>query len=88
MRTGIVEANRSTLVAEHHGPSFLPDLIAVKAEGEHLPLSDGPSPELLRQHYERWLAALVDAQEKSTLPEQPSAEPDLHDFVVGLRLTA
>jgi predicted nucleotidyltransferase len=88
MRTGIVEANLSTLVAEHHGPSFLPDLIAVKAEGEHLPLSDGPSSELLWQTYERWLATLVDAQEKSTLPEQPSAEPDLHDFVVGLRLPA
>ncbi|MFI9387789.1 DNA polymerase beta superfamily protein [Kutzneria sp. NPDC052558] len=88
MRSGVIEANLGTLVAEHRGPSFLPDLIAVKAGGEHLPLADGPSPDLLWQTYERWLAELITAQEKSTLPEQPSAEPDLHDFVVHLRLKA
>ena len=60
--------------------------IAVKAGGEHLPLSDGPSPELLWRSYEHWLAELVAAQEKSTLPEHPSAGPGLHDFVVQLRL--
>lgn len=88
MRTGVIEANLAVLVAEIGGPSFLPELIEAKAAGEHLTLSGGPSPELLWQTYERWLAALVTAQEKSALPEQPSAEADLHDFVVSIRLKA
>jgi hypothetical protein len=60
--------------AERHGPAFLPELILAKAAGEHLTLSGRPSPELLWQTHERWLTA----QEKSTLAEHPSAEPDLH----------
>lgn len=88
MRTGAIEADLSVLVSELHGPSFLPELILAKAAGEHPTLSGGPSPELLWQTYERWLTELVTAQEKSTLPEHPSAEPDLHRFVVSLRLTA
>ncbi|GAA3432132.1 nucleotidyltransferase domain-containing protein [Kutzneria kofuensis] len=88
MRTGVIEADLSVLVESLDGPSFLPELIAAKAAGEHLTLTGGPSPEQLWQTYEQWLAELVAAQEKSTLPEQPSAEPQLHDFVVRLRLTA
>jgi predicted nucleotidyltransferase len=87
MRTGIVEANLSTLVDELDGPRFLGELIEAKAAGEHLTLTDGPSPQVLWQTYEQWLAELVEAQEKSSLPEQPTAEPRLHDFVVRLRLT-
>ena len=88
MRAGVVQADLSVLVSELRGPSFLAELITAKAAGEHLTLSGGPSAELLWQTYERWLAELIAAQEKSTLPEQPSAEPQLHDFVVQLRLKA
>ena len=70
MRTGD-RGDLSVLVSELHGPSFLPELITAKAAGEHLTLSGGPSQELLWQTYERWLAELVTAQERSTLPEHP-----------------
>ncbi|MEV6606959.1 nucleotidyltransferase domain-containing protein [Kutzneria sp. NPDC051319] len=88
MRTGAIEADLSVLVSELHGPSFLPELITAKAAGEHLTLTGGPSQELLWQTYEHWLAELVTAQERSTLPDHPSAEADLHKFVVQLRLDA
>ena len=89
MRSGNVEANLSALVSELDGPAFLPELVGAKAAGEHLSLSGvsgAPSAQRLWQAYEQWLATLVSAQEESALPEQPSAEPLLQEFVVRLRL--
>jgi predicted nucleotidyltransferase len=91
MRTGAVEADLTVLLSELRGPSFLPELVAAKAAGEHLSLAGlggAPSPQILWQSYERWLAELVTAQERSTLPDHPTAEPALHNFVVTLRLAA
>ena len=85
MRTGVVEANLSTLNDSARLP-YLDELIARKVAGpeqDHLP------PTNLRLHtaeYERLVGVLRAAADASHLPEMPRAKPALHDLLIRLRL--
>lgn len=82
MRTGVVQANLRELPG---GPSYLPELMAAKAEAEHAPL-DGPSQDRLAADVARLQGELDEAEAASTLPDRPSAEPALHELLVSARL--
>lgn len=83
MRTGEVQADLRELPG---GPSYLPELMAAKAEAEHAPLS-GPSGERLAEDVTRLQAALDEEEAESKLPDQATAEPALHDLLVRARLS-
>jgi hypothetical protein len=61
--------------------------MAAKAGGEHraLPAELG-TPAAIEQDVNRLHAILDDAQQTSTLPDRPAAEPALHDFLIRQRL--
>jgi predicted nucleotidyltransferase len=85
LKTGQVEANLPRLNTAFRLP-FIPDLIAQK-EQEHAVLTDLD----LEMHQ----AAIIQLQQQletafqdSPLPEAPTNHPELHDFLVRLRLEA
>ncbi|WP_410790378.1 DNA polymerase beta superfamily protein [Kribbella sp. C-35] len=83
MRTGVVQADLRELAG---GPSYLPELMAAKAEAEHAPL-EGPSGERLVEDVRRLQAVLDEAEAGSGLPDRPAAEAGLHDLLVRVRLS-
>lgn len=83
MRTGVVQADLREL---RGGPSYLPELMAAKAEAEHAPL-DGPLQERLATDVARLQGELDEAEAASKLPDRPSAEPALHQLLVLARLS-
>jgi uncharacterized protein len=90
MRTSRLQAHLPTLVAETpEAPVYLPTLMLAKASGEHTLLAsvpDAPGQELIDADLARLHAALDEAAVDSKLPDRPTAEPALHDLVVGARL--
>ncbi|MEW1841332.1 nucleotidyltransferase domain-containing protein [Nonomuraea angiospora] len=80
MRTGELEADLTRLYA--YGPAYLPDLVAAKAEAEHV---RAPSTLGLEADVERMTAVLEQARDSSALPERATAEAALHDLVVRAR---
>ncbi|XVV06164.1 nucleotidyltransferase domain-containing protein [Actinosynnema sp. CA-248983] len=89
MRAGEVVANLPRLTEAHGGPGYLPDLVEAKALGEHR-LLEGvpgrPDPARIAADVEHWHAVLEEAHERTALPAAPTAEPELDDFVLDLRL--
>lgn len=88
MRSGEVQADLrvlSTTVAE--APSYIGELMAAKAAGEHreLPAEIG-TPTTIEADVNRLHAVLDEAQQTSALPDRPAAEPALHDFLIRQRL--
>ncbi|WP_350278236.1 nucleotidyltransferase domain-containing protein [Kribbella sp. HUAS MG21] len=83
MRTGEVQADLRELDA---GPSYLPELMAAKAEAEHAPL-DGPTREQLAADVLRLHGVLDEAEAVTGLPDRPAAEPGLHELLVRARLS-
>ncbi|MFI5978334.1 DNA polymerase beta superfamily protein [Streptomyces sp. NPDC051452] len=84
MRSGEVQAHLPTLLDMVDAPGYLPELIAAKAEREHLAADvDGARVEA---DVERLQALLDEAQAGSALPDAPGAHDALHDFVVRVRL--
>ncbi|MFI5729142.1 DNA polymerase beta superfamily protein [Kribbella sp. NPDC051587] len=84
MRTGVVQADLRELL--DGAPSYLPELMAVKAEAEHGAL-EGPSVEVLTADVERLQAELDAAEAASQLPESAVAEPELNDLLIRVRLS-
>ena len=84
MRSGEVQADLPTLAVQVASPSYLPDLIAAKAEREHGP-ADVPHARV-EEDVERLHVLLDEAQDASALPDAPSAYDALHAFVVRVRL--
>lgn len=82
MRTGIVQADLRELPG---GPSYLPELMAAKAEAEHAPL-DGPSGDRLAADVTRLQNVLDEAEAVTGLPDRPSAEDGLNELLVRVRL--
>ncbi|WP_406107769.1 nucleotidyltransferase domain-containing protein [Streptomyces sp. NBC_01003] len=84
MRTGEVQAHLPTLLGELEAPSYLPELIAAKAEAEHGAADIGHAR--VADDIETLHAVLDAAQEGSALPDAPTVHDALHDLVVRLRL--
>ncbi|MFC0039810.1 DNA polymerase beta superfamily protein [Actinomadura rayongensis] len=86
MRTGEVEADLTRLAPEY-GPAYLTELIAAKREAElgTLP-ADAPSRARLAADVAALADRLEDERDGSPLPDEPPARPDLHAFVVRIRL--
>ncbi|WP_427884761.1 nucleotidyltransferase domain-containing protein [Kribbella sp. GL6] len=82
MRTGVIQADLRELTG---GPSYLPELMAAKAEAEHAPL-DGPPDELLAADVVRLQNVLDEAEAVTGLPDRPSAEAGLNDLLIKVRL--
>lgn len=82
MRTGIVQADLRELPG---GPSYLPELMAAKAEAEHAPL-DGPAGERLAADVARLQNVLDEAEAVTGLPDRPSAEGGLNELLIRVRL--
>jgi predicted nucleotidyltransferase len=84
MRTGEVEANLVRL-NELYPLGQVPDLIASKLAGaEQSALADADF-DFHRREYDRLLAELNEAYEKSSLPEGPSARAALNNLLIRLR---
>ncbi len=84
MKTGEVEANLLALNERYPLPQ-LPDLVARKLSGkEQSELRDADFDFHYRE-YERLRTAMQTAQDRSTLPEAPSARPALNDLLRRLR---
>jgi predicted nucleotidyltransferase len=85
MQTGVVEANLVTL-NEKFQLSYLPDLINVKVTGaEKATLGTGDWV-FHQQEYLRLCQSLEEASQKSYLPDESSAQSDLHELLIRLRL--
>jgi hypothetical protein len=82
-------AHLPTLIGGRPELSYLADLVAAKVDAEHGTASAVPGMSAIEQvaaDVARLHAALEDARERSSLPEQPSASAALHDLVVRVRL--
>lgn len=84
METGEIEANLLRL-NEKFNLSYLPELLARKAEAERASLPAGDET-LYEKEYARLVAKLEQARDNSSLPENPSARPALNDLLLSLRL--
>ena len=79
MRTGEVEANLVTLNERYPLP-YVPDLVARKLGGPEQSKLTNSDFDFHRREYERLLAELNEASERSSLPEIPTAKPALNDL--------
>ena len=85
LRTGQLEASLPALL--DLAPAWTPDALAAKAADERLPVERAglPGVERLQADVERMTRVLEQAQQDSTLPDEASVEPALHDLVLRLR---
>lgn len=89
MRTGEVEAHLPTLLTKLDGPEYLQPLIEAKELGEHRGLAGVPYRPLksrLEHDVKLWHEELKQAQEVSELPVRPTADEEINDLVVELRI--
>ncbi|MGV9704894.1 nucleotidyltransferase domain-containing protein [Streptomyces sp. NPDC003483] len=84
MRAGAVQADLRALVDEPGAPSYLPELMAAKAEREHG--AADVDRERVADDVERLHGLLDEAQQLSGLPDAPSVRAALDAFVVRVRL--
>lgn len=84
MRTGEVEANLLKLNEVYSLPQ-VHDLVARKLAGPEKSELNDADFDFHRREYERLLAQLQTASEKSSLPEAPRARPALNDLLIRLR---
>jgi hypothetical protein len=85
MRTGVIEANLVTLNADARLPQ-IPDLVARKLAGPEQATLDDGDVAFHEAEIGRLRQALEDAGAASTLAEEPTARPALHDLLVRIRL--
>lgn len=85
MRSGRVEANLLRLNEDAKLP-YIDELVAVKTSGTEKERLNDADCEFHRREYERLLADLEAAYQRSPLPESPGGERALNDLLVRLRL--
>ncbi|MFF4671115.1 DNA polymerase beta superfamily protein [Streptomyces sp. NPDC001279] len=86
MRSGEVTAHLPTLLGEVAAPAYLPELIAAKAEAEHVG-AQGVAGTTVSRDVEGLHEVLDRAQARSALPEAAGGLDALHDLVVRTRPT-
>ena len=84
MRTGRSEANLLVLNDEYKLPQ-VPELVARKLAGPEQSTLDDADVAFHEREYERLRGLLQHAFDQSTLPEVPSAKPQLNDLLLRLR---
>lgn len=84
MRAGEVEANLLTLNETAKLP-YIDELVARKLAGPEKGRLDEADIQFHEREYERLVAELETAMEKSTLPELPTGKAALNDLLVRLR---
>lgn len=85
MQTGIIEANLIKLNEVFNLP-YIPDLIAQKLAGTERSILSDINVDFHQREYERLRNKLQEAYQSSPLPEAPSANMALHNFLVRLRV--
>ncbi|MFF8503243.1 DNA polymerase beta superfamily protein [Streptomyces anulatus] len=85
MRTGEVRAHLPTLLTQVDAPAYLPELIAAKAEAEHV-AATGPDAETVTRDVTELHRVLDETRTRSRLPDAVTVLEDLHDLVVRARL--
>jgi predicted nucleotidyltransferase len=85
MQIGTVEANLVQLNQLFQLP-YIPDLIALKLAGAEKSVLEDAALEFHQQEYLRLLGELEAAHQASRLPESPSANADLNDLLIRLRI--
>ena len=87
MRTGVIEANLLRLNETAKLP-YIGELVERKVTGEEKSRLSDADFEFHSAEFQRLLAELEAARDRSTLPESPRSQPALHDLLVRLRLGA
>lgn len=87
MRSGEVEANLLTLNETAKLP-YIDELVERKLAGPEKGRLDAADIEFYEREYERLIAELEGAMEKSSLPELPTGKAALNDLLVRLRVIA
>lgn len=87
MRTGEVEANLLNLNETAKLP-YIDELVERKLAGPEKGRLDAADLEFHQREYERLVAELETAMEKSALPEQATGKAALNDLLVRLRIEA
>ena len=85
MQTGRIEANLRVLNDEFCLP-FIPDLLERKTGGTEQQTLQAEETATFEERFNEWERRLVEAGEKTNLPEEGSAKPALNDLLVRLRL--
>lgn len=85
MQTGMIEANLVTLNEKFQLP-YLADLIQIKVTGAEKATLTADAVAFHQQDYLRLCQMLEAASQSSYLPNEPSAQSDLHDLLLRLRL--
>jgi uncharacterized protein len=85
MQTGVIEANLITLNEKFQLP-YLNKFIAIKVTGAEKATLAAHDVEFHQQEYLRLCQALEEASQVSHLPDEPSAQADLHELLLRLRL--
>ena len=85
MRTGVVEANLTTLSDEYRLP-HIAGLVDRKTNGTEKSTLETAGLDFHRREYERLVGELEAAAEASHLPESPSCRDALNDLLVRVRL--
>lgn len=85
LRAGELEANLLALNDVYRLP-YIPDLVERKLAGPEQSVLPDADLDLFTREYERLRAELQSAIATSHLPERPSAEAELHELLVRVRL--
>lgn len=85
MRTGVIEANLETLNKEFALP-YIDPLIHLKKTSKEKQEITSQDMDLYRSEFNRLFALLEAEEERSTLPDAQTAQKELEDLLVRLRL--
>ncbi len=85
MRSGMLEPNLVTLNEEFQLP-YIADLVARKLAGAEKSVLAGADVGFHEQEYRRLLTQLEEERDRSTLPNDATAQAALHDLLLRLRL--
>lgn len=85
METGTIEANLVEL-NKHYKLAYIDELIERKLNGAEKAYLNDEDLSPYEREYQRLRADLENAGEKSTLPELPSAKPQLNDLLLRIRI--